>query len=244
MFIMFDRSGSMGDDCSLGANVDSKWCRSINALSGYLNSAGAKNQAAALQFFPLQSHSNALCSNGDGYHVAALPSADYQELPSNVFDAKLNAEFPGAAMGMMSGNTPTEAAIRGISRFTSANRRPGRVTIGILITDGDPRKCNEDLDTLSGLLTAHNTASTIRTYVIGMEGASFDKLETLALGGKAPAHANAVAGLANSCGNGAATCTHWSVGNGDPAAFTAVLAEIQKSADGCTPGGGTVNPPR
>ena len=46
MFVMFDRSGSMGNDCKLGDTTASKWCRSINALSGYFKSTGSTDQAA------------------------------------------------------------------------------------------------------------------------------------------------------------------------------------------------------
>ncbi len=239
MYIMFDRSGSMGADCNIGDTTSSKWCRSINALSGYLKSTGATNQAAALQFFPLLNHSDALCSTGDNYAVAALPSVDFQTLPSPAFDTKLNAEGPGG-----NGGTPTEAAIRGMTRFTAANRRPGRVTIGILITDGDPNGCNQALAALSDLLAAHHAATTVRTYVIGMQGANFANLEKIAQGGKGPAHPDAVGGLTDACGDGPGPCVHWNVGDGEPAAFTAALAAIQESADGCKPGGGTVNPPR
>src|SRR4051794_9735145 len=59
MYLMFDRSGSMGEpigngapgDCNIGDTKNSKWCHAINALSGYLNSSSAKEQSAALQFF-------------------------------------------------------------------------------------------------------------------------------------------------------------------------------------------------
>lgn len=251
MFVMFDRSGSMREplndnqgDCTIGENVNSKWCKSINALSRYFNSQGATGQAAALQFFPLQGHSNALCNSGDLYNVAAEPPAAtlFQTLPSNTFDAILNSTAPGGGGAGGSSGTPTEAAIRGVTRFTSANRRPGRVTIGILITDGDPNGCDQGLAFLSNLLQAHFAATTVRTYLIGMQGASFDNLEAIAQGGNGPMHPDAVGGLTDACGNGAGPCRHWNVGDGDPAAFTAALAAIQESADGCKPGGGTVNP--
>ena len=244
MYVMFDRSGSMdepqGDnqgDCNVGQNVNSKWCKAINALSGYFNSAGAKGQAAALQFFPLKDHDKDQCGTGDGYHVAALPPSGFVDLASNSFDGILNAQSPG-------GGTPTEAAIRGITRFTStpANRRPGRVTIGVLITDGDPNGCNDGLNHLSGLLQTHYAATQIRTYVIGMAGTDFKSLEAIAQGGNAPPHPATVGALTNACGNVPAPCRHWNVGNGDPAAFIAAMAAIQASADGCAPGGGTVNP--
>lgn len=240
MYIMFDRSGSMGTDCSLGDTTASKWCRSINALSGYFKSAGAANQAAALQFFPMASFSKTdFCSTGDNYNAAAIPSTGYQELPSSAFDALLNSTAPGGT----GGGTPTEAAIRGVTRFTAANRRPGRVTIGILITDGDPNGCNEGTKFLSDILSAHNAATTIRTYVIGMQGADDAKLEEIAQGGAAPPHPATVGSVTNACGTSSAPCRHWNVGDGDPAVFGAALAAIQESADGCKPGGGTVNPP-
>lgn len=237
MFVMFDRSGSMGNDCTIGANVASKWCRAITALSGYFNSAGAKDHAASLQFFPLQNHDDAFCGTGDNYHLGVSPATGYTTLPSNTFDAVLNQEDPGGG-----GGTPTEAAIRGLTRFTAANRRGGRVTIGILITDGNPNGCDESLNNLAKLLQDHHTATKVRTYVIGMTGATFSNLETIAKGGQAPAHPNTVGTLANACGNVPEPCTFWNVGDGEPAAFEAALAAIQESADGCKDGGGFINP--
>lgn len=246
MFIMFDRSGSMDrpqrdnqGDCNIGQNLNSKWCKSINALSGYFKSPGASGQAAAIQFFPIAGYDkDDSCNDGQGYHLASVPSTGYTPLPSPSFDAILNSETPGGS----GGGTPTEPAIRGLTRFTAANRRPGRVTIGILITDGNPNGCNESLTALSGLLAAHYTATQIRTYVIGMEGASFDSLEKIAAGGNGPLHPDVVGAVKNACGGGVAPCRHWNVGDGDPAVFSAALAAIQESADGCKDGGGFVNP--
>jgi hypothetical protein len=240
MYIMFDRSGSMGTDCDVGQATASKWCRSVNALSGYFKSPAAANQAAALQFFPLDSHAEPLCKTGSSYNVAAQPTGvpAYLALPTNAFDAVLNSTAPGAPVL----GTPTEAAIRGLTRFSAANTRAGRVTIGVLVTDGNPNGCNDALTDLSNLLAAHYAATKVRTYVIGMEGASFDALESIAQGGGAPLHPDAVGAVADACGNGAGPCRHWNVANGDPAVFTAALAAIQESADGCKDGGGYVNP--
>jgi hypothetical protein len=256
MFIMFDRSGSMarnsgngqGDsqlDCNIGQNVASKWCRAINALSGYFKSQGSDKQAAAIQFFPLDNHTTAQCTSGAGYSAAKIPATEYQTLPSDAFDAELNAQKPDTSNGTP--GTPTEAAIRGLTQFTAANRRGGRVTIGILITDGDPTNlngsnCNTNLDSLSNLLKAHNDATHVRTYVIGMEGASDANLERIAEGGDAPLHPNNVPGVSNSCGTNVQQCRHWNVGDGNPTAFAAALAAIQASADGCKEGGGFINP--
>lgn len=241
MYIVFDKSGSMGDpagngvpgDCNIGETKNSKWCKAINALSGYLKSPAAKDQGAALQLF--SGADNANCNSGAPYDTPAMPATGYTTLPSNTFDGVLNSTVPG-------GGTPIEAALRGLTKFTAANRRPGHVTIGILVTDGDPQGCNTNLDTLSGILDAHFTATKIRTYVIGMEGATFSNLEKIAAGGNAPPHAATVGALTNACGNVPAPCRFWNVGDGDPAGFIQALAAIQESADGCKPGGGEVNP--
>jgi hypothetical protein len=239
MFIMQDRSGSMGNDCNIGDNTNSKWCHAINALSGYFNSTSATGNAAAIQFFPLPTHTSALCATGAGYDVAALPTTTpaYTTLPTNTFDNLLNTQNDNGG-----GGTPTEAAIRGLTKFTAGNRRGGRVTIGILVTDGDPNGCDENLTNLSNLLQTHYAATTLRTFVIGMTGATDANLEQIAQGGNGPLHPATVGPLTNACGTTAAPCRHWNVGDGNPQAFIAALAAIQQASDGCADGGGTVNP--
>src|SRR2546423_908833 len=57
MYIMLDRSCSMGSDCNIGdTTTNSKWCHAVNALSGYFNSTSATGNAAAMQFFPVTNH--------------------------------------------------------------------------------------------------------------------------------------------------------------------------------------------
>jgi hypothetical protein len=235
MYIVQDRSDSMGTDCNIGATTNSKWCHCVNALSGYFNSQGATGQAAALQFFPIGS-SQTLCDFPQ-YGTPALPTAGaYTTLPSNSFDALLNSTNQAAG-------TPTQGAIEGIKAFTKANRRPGHVTIGILITDGDPTKCPiQDPTMLGQLLADHYTATKIRTYVIGMTGATDKNLEAMAKNAGGPAHAATIGTATGLCGSTPEPCFHWNVGDGNPAVFEAALAAIQESADGCKDGGGYINP--
>jgi hypothetical protein len=238
MYIMQDRSGSMGTDCNIGQTVNSKWCHAINALSGYFNSPSAAGNAAALQFFPHSSTtSSTACTTGQGFDTPAIPTSPppFVTLPTNAFDSLLNSQASG-------GTTPTEAAIRGLDTYTANNRRGGRVTIGILVTDGDPNGCDMNLTDLSNLLQAHYTATTIRTYVIGMSGATDANLEQIAQGGNAPLHDATVGNLTGACGTSPAPCRHWNVGDGNPDAFIAALAAIEQSANGCNDGGSTINP--
>ncbi len=239
MYIMLDRSCSMGTDCNIDSGTNSKWCHAINALSGYFNSPAASGNAAALQFFPVVNHTASMCTTGATYDTPASPTTPppYTTLPTNTFDALLNATTDNNPCV-----TPTEGAIRGLDTFTAGHRRGGRVTIGMLITDGDPVSCDTNLTDLSNLLQAHYTATTLRTYVIGMTGANDANLEQLAQGGNAPLHPDTVGPLTGACGTSPAPCRHWNVGNGNPHAFIAALAAIQQSADGCADGGGTINP--
>ncbi len=241
MYVMLDQSGSMGADCDVGSPTASKWCYAINALSTYFSSPGSTGNAAALQYFAL---SGGTCG-GAGYDVSEIPSAGtgYIALPSNAFDVSLNAHVPNTG-------TPTEGALRGIVGFTSKpiNRRQARSTIGILITDGDPSGCNGSISNLAKIVSDHQAATGIPTFVIGMPGANFGNLEVIAAGGGAPQHADAVGSLADACGNGAGPCRHWNVGNGDAAAFVEALKAIQGLAVGCnyavpkTSDAGVVNP--
>jgi len=218
MYIMFDNSTSMGTDCNLGSTTASKWCYSINALDTFFKSVSAGN-GVALQYFPKCWKSQAECSTGASCAVAEVPLG---QLPGNLtaLETSLNNNLPN-------GTTPTEAALRGLAQYTTANKQAGREMIGILITDGVPEACDTNVNTLAGIVQAHYQNDKIKTFVIGMTGADYNKLEAIASPGGASAH------TAN-CGGGIGpTCFHYDVGNGNAAAFTAVLQAIQKSAVAC-----------
>lgn len=119
------------------------------------------------------------------------------------------------------GQTPTLAAARGIVKFTARaqNQRAGRITIGVLVTDGDPTPsiCAEnatiadEVDDVAAVLSQHYTATGIPTFVIGMNGATFDNVEKMAVGGSAPTHPDTVGTITDACGNGAGPCRHFNI---------------------------------
>ncbi len=234
MYVMLDKSASMTEpalftflgDCNIGSTTNSKWCYAINALSQYFTSSNASGNAAALQVFPL----SAGACTGTGYDTAVYPTTGYQSLPSSSFDSRLNTETPDG------NDTPTEGALRGIVSFTSksTNRRSGRVLIGVLVTDGVPTACVTTAATLKGILQTHYNATATQVYVIGMTGADFPTLETIAEGGNAPVHNDVVGTLKDACGTKANTCRHWNVGNGNGGALSEAMKQIQKSAVACT----------
>jgi hypothetical protein len=216
MYVMLDRSGSMGTDCNVPSTGTSKWCYSVNALYNFFASPTSTGTGVALQYFPISGYS---CTGSGG--ACATPAVGLGLLPPLLpnLQASLSGETPNGS------NTPTEAGIRGLVDFTGKNKQPGRTIIGILITDGAPNGCNTGAAYLGGLLTTHFNATGIRTFVIGMTGAIFTTLETIASGAGAAQHNDY-------CGT-APPCRHYSVGNGDPLAFNAVLKAIQNVAIGC-----------
>jgi len=225
-YIMQDRSGSMANygqaDCNVGSSSTWKWCYAINALDGYFQDPGSWNNWVALQYFPITGYS---CSTGGACATPAVPRGVLDDAQRTALRNSLNGTVPNGS------NTPTEAALRGLASYT-ANVQPqaqalGHTLIGILITDGIPEgSCNNNASSLKTIVQNHFAATGIRTFVIGMTGADFGTLETIASGGGVAAHPDY-------CNSGA-QCTYYSVGNGNPAVFIEVLKKIQQTAIGCT----------
>jgi Mg-chelatase subunit ChlD len=239
MYVVLDRSGSMKEDdvadnmdpgdCALNlagmpANA-SKWCLATHALAKYFASPGAANNRAGLQYMPLEGEeidgddvTNPLCQSGGTITQAEVPLS---ALPivgaTDALAQSLDVTTPDGD------GTPIEAALHGITTFTANNKDGNRVMIGVFITDGQPNGCNEVPTTLAQVLSTHLTNTSLKTFVIGMNGADDATLETLGIAGGAPPHMDF-------CGTVTPPCHYWNVGAGDPAAFASALAQIQLSA--------------
>jgi hypothetical protein len=222
MYVLLDHTGSMGNDCPLNLATPppangSKWCFATNALGRYFTSAQAMGHRAALQFLAVQGFA---CAGGPG-NAEASPVVAMTLLPVAAASPMITTLDAADAAGGF--GTPIEAGLRGIATFTAGNVTPGRTMIGILITDGDPNGCDGNITNLAAVADAHFKATGIRTFIIGMTGATLTNLEPIAVAGGAAAHTDF-------CGNGVASCHYWSVGNGDPSAFVASLQAIAGQA--------------
>jgi hypothetical protein len=149
----------------------------------------------------------------------------------------LNWAYPFSA-------TPTEAGLRGLALFTAANKTPGRLIIGILVTDGIPSACNTSDAALKQIAQDHFNSTGIHTFIVGITGASFTRLETWAnyTGSLSHDDTNDACGTCSNC-----TCHHYNVGDGSPAVFIAALKAIQNAVLSCTfqvpkPTSGVLNP--
>lgn len=218
IFVVLDRSQSMGSDCNVGSGTTSKWCNSVNALYGFFSDPTTVGTGFAYAGMPTS-------QNGCGPEPLAVGFDIVEAGDGNGQLADLEAALNGQAP---TGFTPTEGAIDTIIQETTNHVASGtRRTIGILITDGDPNSnCENDIADLSDLLVNHYTATGIPTYIIGMTGATADNLEGLAVGAGAEPHTDY-------CDPSDTSCSYYTVGNGDPAAFMAALDSIRKSELGC-----------
>ncbi len=256
MYIVFDRSGSMAlrpppndsnrdriripdpggllGDCPVDLvnppAQDSKWCLATNALARFFTAPTLLDVRAALQFMTPANPANYDICGTDPANAHATPALGYATLPVDATHGLVSAlelEGPNAeTTNMLSGTqvgTRVEAALNGIAMFTAANADPTRKTIGVLITDGDPYNCEESPDLLAQIAADHYAATGIQTFIIGMTGATAANLETIAFGGGGPEHGPEY------CEAPDTSCHYWSVGGGDPQAFSEVLSAIQDS---------------
>ncbi len=240
LYIMLDRSGSMNipeslppstaGDCDVGDPTVSRWCYTLNALSGFFGSGDIEQTGVALQFFPNGTCSETppighncceggACCGGGPDSVPAVPLGILADNRDALVSA-LNAQSPAGV------TTPIEAALRGITAWTTAHKTPLRSMAGLLITDGEPSGCSNNTELLAAIAGQHLGDTGIPTFVLGMDGAKFAPLEAIAEAGGAASHTDY-------CPSGIRPCHVYNVGNGDPTAFALALEQIKGAVVQC-----------
>jgi uncharacterized protein YjbI with pentapeptide repeats len=215
IYLVFDRTASMGTDCSYapgGAPTEnSKACFATYALADYLiNVTPLVDTRLAFQFMSLADDD----CDGVPYATPLVPLTQLPVAQDHTFIQAISDETFQGGFG-----THIEGALRGIAQFTPLNQTADREMIGVLMTDGDPNGCEGDIDTLATLIENHLLATNIRTFIIGMEGATDENLEILAVAGGAEPHADW-------CGSLAPPCHYWNVGDGSGDAISSALQAI------------------
>jgi hypothetical protein len=236
--IVMDRSGSMnepgwsgtdwqGGDCNIdeGTVKASKWCRVINALMDFFESPSSVGMGVGFRTFA-----------GREEDCEAYPSLDVDLgiIEGGATDPLLAALEAEMNAQHAEGETPTERALKTIIEFTTlrqqanlANGDTNRRVIGVLVTDGVPYNCNTDTVDLNQLVVDHYANTQIPTFFIGMAGADYEGLETMADGGGAVEHdlyCNTDAGP---------PCHYYDVGEGDGTVLVDALDEIRSQVIGC-----------
>jgi hypothetical protein len=218
IYFVFDRTASMGKDCAYVAGdmppVSSKACYATYAVSDYLiNVASTVDTRLAFQFMSQPDDCDGTPYETPLVALTQLPVAATDPLIGDIS----NETFQGGL------GTHIEGALRGMAAFTAAHRTAGREMIGVLMTDGDPSGCDEKIPSLSTIISDQLQATGIRTFIIGMEGATDQNLESLATAGGADPHSDW-------CGSLDAPCHYWNVGAGSGDAISNALTAIVEQA--------------
>jgi hypothetical protein len=218
IYLVLDRTRSMGTDCDYVAGgspqESSKACFATYALADYLIDV---SPAVDTSFaFNVMSLSDAC--DGSGYESSLVAKTSLPVAPDSALVQGISDETFSGGHG-----TRIEGALRGIANYTANNQTDGREMIGVLITDGDATDCVTNNSSLAGIIADHLRNTGLRTFIIGMEGASEAKLEELAIAGGADPHDDF-------CGGVATPCHYWNVGDGSGAVLANALRAISQQA--------------
>jgi len=189
MLVAFDRSGSMRE--SAVRNGPTRWDLTSAALKAFFSSPDAAGLKLALRFFP--DDNPAAGCNDQACDAAACaqplvplgplsadPSpADMQE------QALLDATARSAPGGGAGGGTPTSAALAGALTWAKAQRQLTMTenSVVVLVTDGEPHGCDEDIMNISKLASDAFASDNVRTYAIGLTGSREADMDAIALAG-------------------------------------------------------------
>ena len=182
MTVLVDRSGSMS-----GA----KWDSATKAIRAFADRAEVVGMSMGLQFFPPMGTTNTAC-DANLYRNLAVPIAP---LPGNVIPLQQRLSSTQADGGGTPMRVGLEGSIEAMREFLG--KEPAHQGVVILVTDGDPTSCGSVANVASVAASGLNPTTdvpSVRTFAIGMEGASFASLDQIAKAGGSPKAFNAGGG--------------------------------------------------
>ncbi len=175
LFIMFDRSGSMAQN--------GKWTNTTAALKAFFAAPESGGLRVALRFFADMGCDAPACNlnicSQPLVPLAALTAApapaDMQEL---ALTTAVNSKFPF-------GGTPMYAALGGAEQWAKAyafNHPDDKVAV-VLVTDGEPKGCDEDVTHIAALAQDALTNGGVQTYALGLAGSNEAQMNLIASAG-------------------------------------------------------------
>ncbi len=181
IFIMQDRSGSMGDATAAGP---SKWTVITGALTKFVNDKQSAGIGAGIGFFAVETPAAADAGGGHGRHGGgngggndSCNAADYAIPDVPIANLNGNAAAIVKAIGNISpsGDTPTEPALQGAIDYaqTWQKAHPTHKVVVVFATDGLPNGCNSTVAGAAAIAkTGDSGATPIETYVVGVFGST------------------------------------------------------------------------
>jgi hypothetical protein len=175
MFITVDKSGSMSE------GSPSKWESTKNAFFAFFQSPEADNLSVALRFWP-----DAGCDidcNLQPSSPCAQPQVPLDSLSNMTQETALINAFNARSPG---GLTPMEAALAGAEVWALAQQmsaETGRRVVVVLLTDGLPTACSEDINVIKSYAANAYAQAEILTFAVGLQGSAEAQMDQIAVAG-------------------------------------------------------------
>jgi hypothetical protein len=183
-----------------------KWDAAVDAIKAFADNAGAAGLGVGLTYFPPPL--------GNECQPSSYASLDVEiaTLPGNAYPIKESLYMTDPSGGTTPMRPALEGGVLGLQDWLTQN--PTHEGIIILVTDGDPTGCTNNNASAVADVAGDALAGTpsIRTFVVGMDGANFGNLDDIADAG--------------------GTDEAFDVGSGT-SAFVAALEEIRVDAITC-----------
>ena len=170
MLVLVDRSGSM---------VGEKWDAASKALRAFADRSEVVGMKMGVQFFPPLTGSDQC--DGSSYKALAVPIAPLPENVVPIAQKLVATEANGGATLMCLG---FEGSIGAMRDFLAQS--PPHEGVVILVTDGDPTACgavSAVVAAAQGGAKPPSGVPIVRTFAVGMDGATFSNLNQIAAGG-------------------------------------------------------------
>jgi hypothetical protein len=156
------------------------------ALVSFFGDPGTAGLRVALRFFPEGDCSNGACD----VNVCSLPEVALAALTADAapMDAQEDA-LVSAVKGKstaVGGGTPLSAALGGAEKWAVAHQaaHPGEKTVVVLVTDGTPNGCDENVNHIAKLASDAYVAGEVLTYAVGLVGSNQSDMDTIAIAGQ------------------------------------------------------------
>ncbi|MBM4360352.1 MAG: VWA domain-containing protein [Deltaproteobacteria bacterium] len=177
LFIMMDRSGSMLQD--------QKWANAQTALVAFFQNPESAGLKVALRFFPDDKPAAGCSAPSCSTDACATPlvgAGELNALPAHS-DPQQKALVEAVQATKPDGQTPMSAALAGATKWAKQNASPDQRTAVILITDGEPQGCDENIGNIAALAADARSTAGVLTYAIGMAGSKQSQLDQIAQAG-------------------------------------------------------------
>jgi Mg-chelatase subunit ChlD len=186
MLVTFDKSGSM--------SMNNKWTDATTAFIAFFRDPGTAGLRVAFRFFPDNLPAAGCDDQGCSIDACSQPlvpiaplAADPapQDAQEGALVTALMTAMPGGRGGGGGGGTPLFAALGGAEKWAVAYQiaHPDEKTVVILMTDGEPNGCDENIANIAAEAAAALQSNNILTYAIGLEGSNQMQMDQIAQAG-------------------------------------------------------------